>query len=468
MPPSSMVSEAVNSTVTVVIPASTSIPLGALPVSIVVLLYTAISLSAGLLLIYLLWSHERRFTYVAILAVLVSLSTAVSMTQQIHFAVDWKNIKAGQYAMRGKLDINASRAISNGSHGLDLGLFWIQFYTYNADALLVLFWATSLFLGTWRINPKMAWLGPLENHIETCSKVFGLVFPAVLLSVAQINPIAGRQIIFAIVCNACLVLSATIGAVLIILTLFKFIQSRRLLNGSTFSSNGRSQGNNYGTGTGTGTGTGEHAARAKKAQRAIDRSIIMRFTVAFVLLSIFEVVDIVLEILSFRNAQVPAGSLVSDYQASSAIADVVAFIPGVTCSLVAWAIWGTTRKYLKQTRELFASIFCCCCNGRRATRRSDSANMFEMGLGKSMTRSLSMGTPNDHFCRLSEGKDGAQVTVTGGGRHAIRNSLKEMDIRVETELTVMESASESDEEAYANEDGKGSNGLRPYPQRPQR
>ncbi|RDW61406.1 hypothetical protein BP5796_11298 [Coleophoma crateriformis] len=310
----------------------------------------------------------------------------------------------------------------------------------------------------------MAWLGPLENQIETFSKVFAAIFPAVLLSIAQIKLIAGSQLIFAIVCNACLVLSATIGAVLIILTLFKFIQSRRLLNGSTFSSDGRSQGNNYGTGT----GTGEHAARAKKAQRAIDRSIIMRFTVAFVLLSIFEVVDVVLEILSFRNAQEPAGSLASDYQASSAIADVVAFVPGVTCSLVAWAIWGTTRKYLKQTRELFISVFCCCCNGRRAPRRSDSANMFEMSLGKSMTRSLSMGASGDHFCRLSEGRDGAHVTVTGGGKHATRASLKEMDIRVETELTVMESASESDEEAYANEDGKGSNGLRPYPQRPQR
>lgn len=54
---------------------------------------------------------------------------------------------------------DAGVAVSNGSHGLDLGLFWIrelspiheqtsswivltdpEFYTYNANAVLVFFW----------------------------------------------------------------------------------------------------------------------------------------------------------------------------------------------------------------------------------------------------------------------------------------------------------------------------------------
>lgn len=161
--------------------------------------------------------------------------------------------------------------------------------------------------------------------------------------------------------------------------------------------------------------------------------------------------------MSFRSAQDPAGTVSSDYGTAGAITDAISFLPGVTCSIVAWAIWGTTRKFLQQTGDIFRSIFCCCCGGR-ARRRSEATTVFEMGIGKGMNKTMTIGGHGDHFRRLSEGNDGANITVTGGGQ-GVRESLKETDIRVETELTILESASESDEEGHDDNDGKARNGL---------
>lgn len=81
---------------------------------------------------------------VAMLAFFTSLGTTASIIQQFHTIIDWNDIKLAQFANQQANADDPELAITGGSLGLDLVLFYIQFYCYNVEALLVLFWCVKL------------------------------------------------------------------------------------------------------------------------------------------------------------------------------------------------------------------------------------------------------------------------------------------------------------------------------------
>jgi hypothetical protein len=94
-------------------------------------------------------------TDVAMLGFFASLHTTASIVQQIHTIVRWRDIKTEQHANivanAGDPELN----ITGASTGLDLVLFYIQYYAYNVEALLVLFWYAAEFRAT--------------SYIKTCA-----------------------------------------------------------------------------------------------------------------------------------------------------------------------------------------------------------------------------------------------------------------------------------------------------------
>jgi hypothetical protein len=75
--------------------------------------------------------HSRAFTDflstdVLILSALVTLSTVASIIQQIHYAVDWRDVKEATFKLRQKGIPDAGGAISDGKYGLPLVTFWIR------------------------------------------------------------------------------------------------------------------------------------------------------------------------------------------------------------------------------------------------------------------------------------------------------------------------------------------------------
>jgi hypothetical protein len=116
----------------------------------------------------------------------------------------------------------------------------------------------------------------------------------------------------------------------------------------------------------------------KNRQRHIDRSIIFRFTIAFGLLTALNILNLTFQVASISAAKNPFHDKTPDYSTSGAVSDVLIFIPGVSCSMIAWAIWGTTKQYFTQTKELFMSIFgCCCCHC--VTKRKPSGPSVNIG-----------------------------------------------------------------------------------------
>lgn len=65
--------------------------------------------------------------------------------------MDWVKIKEVQHAAKERDLTSPILVVTGATQGADLGLFWIQFTTYNINALLVLFWFVALisFLQLW-------------------------------------------------------------------------------------------------------------------------------------------------------------------------------------------------------------------------------------------------------------------------------------------------------------------------------
>jgi hypothetical protein len=77
---------------------------------------------------------------VALLAFFASLSIVASIIQQIHTFVDWDDIKLAQFTYQQTHTGDPELIVAGPSMGMDLVVFYIQFYCYNVEAMLVLFW----------------------------------------------------------------------------------------------------------------------------------------------------------------------------------------------------------------------------------------------------------------------------------------------------------------------------------------
>ncbi|KAK8086572.1 hypothetical protein PG994_001546 [Apiospora phragmitis] len=97
-----------------------------IPVAAGVLAYSIVCLLFSLLLIWLVWVHRERGSYVAMLGYFTFLSTLASIIQQIHTIVDWRNIKIDQYNTAAANHGSIVVAVAGPSTGLDLALFFVR------------------------------------------------------------------------------------------------------------------------------------------------------------------------------------------------------------------------------------------------------------------------------------------------------------------------------------------------------
>ncbi|KAF4626181.1 hypothetical protein G7Y89_g11983 [Cudoniella acicularis] len=227
-----------------------------------------------------------------------------------------------------------------------------EFYSYNVMSLNILFWAVTLFVGAWGIRSN--WLGDWYDRVPTISKVFTILYPIVVVGLMQLEGVINSVPVFFIVSNFTLLISMAIGTVLLILILYKYMKTRRLVAGSnqqrgrwwaSGSSKERSQ-NDIGT-----NGTMESGIGSNTRRSIYDRALVTRFTIGFGILVLFEIAIIVFNLFQLSNNASIAASGGPNLNPNSAITDIVFFIPGVTTSLVAFLVFGTTKSW-RQYRDL--------------------------------------------------------------------------------------------------------------------
>lgn len=162
----------------------------------------------------------------------------------------------------------------------------------------------ALFRASWGLS--ITWLGTLQNRVALMSKIFGIVFPAIIIGLSNSGPIIAIAaldfIVQNILCTAAQFFSSdwlltgaflvfaslTAGSVLLVLILFKYMKTRRLTvrnaERSPWWASNQSKSISQSTGTNA-TNETDDTELSSKRQSIYDRALVTRFTIGFVLLA---------------------------------------------------------------------------------------------------------------------------------------------------------------------------------------
>ncbi|KAI6369767.1 hypothetical protein MCOR25_004394 [Pyricularia grisea] len=364
---------------------ASQVPAGAEGTVAGVMIYCSICLIASSMMIWLTWTHQERTSYVAMLAYFATLSILASLAQQAHDVLRYRTLVAEQFENRKLHPGNPEIAIANGSVGLSLVLYYIQYYCYSVEAMAVMFWAGYLAQTS---NNRSKWK-KVFNVINRGGKIFAVLFPLTTILLLRIPKVQENFVVFILLADLPLMLSLLFGCMLMLIIFTRYVNSKRkFLHWGEDGNTGT-----YGTGTGvestlesghrpatrdpkasTTTTTVTSNAPRKKRQGIWDRWLMLRFTIGFVALSIFEVTNTLFQIMAVTNATSDLAAAEPDMSPERASADWIFFMPGVTPGLFIFIIFGTTTPLRRYMREKFVP--------KRWRRRQDDV---EKGLGSKLS-----------------------------------------------------------------------------------
>ena len=213
--------------------------------------------------------------------------------------------------------------------GFNLALFEIQFCCYVAGSVLVLFWAVVLAKGVYNLRLRV--LVGRESHIATGAKVFAIVAPCVTVGLSLTDAVKNNFIVYLALNNvlsefitdnisapqltlAPVVGSLLLGSVLVLATVVRYVYTRRQLSNIQGSSS-------LATGSSTGRTKQPVPSRMK-----VDKALLLRFTIAFLILSAFEVTIFAFELQRKGSTTTLAQQDDPDFGTSSTIGDIILFM----------------------------------------------------------------------------------------------------------------------------------------------
>ncbi|GAB1316708.1 hypothetical protein MFIFM68171_06918 [Madurella fahalii] len=320
------------------------LPSGAAGHAAGILFYSFVCLALGLVLVWLVWVHHERKSYVALLSSFMALHTVASIIQQIHTIVLWRDIKTSQYdnlvANVGNPELN----ITGASTGLDLVLFYIQYYSYNVESMLVLFWAVELANSVFQLRFSKMY----RFHASIAAKATAVTLPAVQMILLRFSPVQRTTAGFMALADAIMIACFAAGSLVLFAILARYFRSR-----ITLASWNVRYGQFSGTGTnGTRSGT-PHAPPVPRRKVIYDNWLILRFTVAFIALSLFQLVVIVFQLRAASTNDAENIPPEPDLGADRAKGDFALFAPGVSAGLLTFIVFGTTRTFREYMWALF-------------------------------------------------------------------------------------------------------------------
>ncbi|KAI1762560.1 hypothetical protein GGR53DRAFT_414928 [Hypoxylon sp. FL1150] len=316
-------------------------------VAVAVLIWSFFCLTASCIMIWLVWRHHERDSYVALLSYLSLLGTVTSIIQQFHTIIWWKDVKIAQYEHTITHLGSPEIAIAGPSIGLDLVLFYIQNYTYNAEAMLTLFWAIALTRTVFKFS-NLATFKHIEHRTNQLAKVVAVLLPAILMALLRLDVVQSSIIAFLILANFNMMISLTFGSLLLMAILVKYIWTRhRLISWNArylFSRRSQEVDGDIMNVLDRGDGT---------RRATYDRWLVLRFSIGFVVLAVFQLITILSEVAQLSNLTKEKLGNEADLSAAKAKNDFLLFMPGVSTSLLVFIVFGTTRTFRKTMYKKF-------------------------------------------------------------------------------------------------------------------
>ncbi|KAI0451526.1 hypothetical protein F5B21DRAFT_380726 [Xylaria acuta] len=316
------------------------LPDDALAAAVGVQIYSYLCLICSSLVVFLVCKHRERDSYVALFSYATLVSTAGSIAQQLHTLVLWEEVKTEQfYYVQDNLG-SPELAIAGPSYGLDLVLFYIQYYCYNVEGYLTLFWAFSLAFSIF--NPSgLHQYQRVRGKRGLLSKVVAFLLPAVFISVLQLPAVKNSTPAFITLADFGLASSLSLGSILVVAILAKYIQTRRKLHRWTVRYPLPRDAN------------GEDEQDLGSEDSIYDGWLIVRFAIALFFIEGFQILTILSEVTQINNNKKEAQPAEPDISAAHARVDFVEFIPGVSAGLLVFLVFGTTRTC---QRTIFDSL----------------------------------------------------------------------------------------------------------------
>ncbi|KXJ86772.1 hypothetical protein Micbo1qcDRAFT_198217 [Microdochium bolleyi] len=356
-----------------------SLPQGVEPVAAIVLIYSAVGWLCTVVMIWLTWIHRQRFSYVAMVAYLTLLGTTMSIIQQCHDYTHWEEIMIKQFELVSSFPDNPESATAQGSYGLDLVLFYIQFYTYNASALCIFFWAAELAQTLYGFDAKPR-LKRAGRKFNQAGRAVAIVLPLFTTLLLRLNEIRANILIFLLMADLPLMLSLTLGGLTVMLILIRYLVTQKKFTQwsqpkSDQSGNERAAeaGLSYVSTVST-KRIGMQKLRGKSGG-IYDRWLMIRFFMAFLMLGVFNVTTVLFQLNALNGNRKDGLSSAPDLSAERARTTILSFMPGTTPGIMLFIVFGTTAGHRKKIRQTvlpkswqeegftLASLFPC--QGRR-------------------------------------------------------------------------------------------------------
>ncbi|UQC89506.1 uncharacterized protein CLUP02_15037 [Colletotrichum lupini] len=201
------------------------LPQEELGTAIGVLSYSLFCLACSVLMAWLVYAHREGLSYVALVSYFTGLSTAASVAQQIHTIVRWRDIKLAQFKHSNANVGNPELAIAGQSTGLDLVLFYIQFYSYNVEAALTFFWAVALTQSIFQLEPVKS----TRKRVNYFEKAIAILLPAILMGILRLEAVQKQTVPFLVLADGIMGFCLSGSGVLLMVILVKYIHTRRNL-----------------------------------------------------------------------------------------------------------------------------------------------------------------------------------------------------------------------------------------------
>ncbi|KAH7021281.1 uncharacterized protein B0I36DRAFT_334181 [Microdochium trichocladiopsis] len=334
---------------------SNTLPAGTEPIAAVVLVYSTIGWLCTVTMIWLTWIHRQRFSYVAMIAYFTLLGTTMSITQQCHDYINWEEIMIKQWELVSKFPDSPEMATAQGSQGLDLILFYIQFYTYNASALCVLFWAGELAQTLYGFDAKPR-LKRVCRKINQAGRGVAIILPLFTTLMLRLPEVRAHILSFLLVADLPLMLSMTLGSLMVMLILIRYLVTQKKFTqwsmprtDQSGSDRGTEAGLSYAS-TSSSKRIGIQKIRSKQGG-IYDRWLMIRFFLSFIMLAVFDVTTVLFQ-LNALNANRKDGILPApDMSAERAQTTLLGFLPGVTPGIMLFLVFGTTAGHRRKIYE---------------------------------------------------------------------------------------------------------------------
>ncbi|KAL1860245.1 hypothetical protein Daus18300_009299 [Diaporthe australafricana] len=314
-------------------PGINQLPAGSEGAAAVSLIWASASWMCSSLLLWLTWSHHEGWSL-----------------QQIRDITWYVDIVTEGFERKLRLPADDPElAIANGSFGTDLVLYYLQYYSYSVQAMLVMFWAAELCQLTYQVGEQRT-IRVMFRKLHTAGKLISWLLPLMTILMLRIPSLKESFVAFILIADLPLMISLAIGSGLMIAVLIRYVRTRQKFtqwSPPNWNSGTTSQGGTVAT------GSQDSSHRNLSGRRGLyDRWLMVRFTIAFVSLAIFECTNTLFQFTALQNNMKDSKATAPDLSAGRAIQTLVLFMPGTTPGIFIFVVFGTTASSRKKLADL--------------------------------------------------------------------------------------------------------------------